>query len=220
MNEIRKPDIRELALHNGMDYPNDEELVMMILGSGIKKHPVRNLARIVNDIVDESFGDELIEKLKRIKGVGNNRALQVAAAVEYGRRKNSFAGMKVTSPSDVIPFVQTYAIKPREHFLCITLNGNREIIQIHVMSVGSISSSVVYPREIYTTALLDGAAALILCHNHPSGNTSPSKADIETTRQIMRASEFLAIPVLDHIIINCTGFFSFKEHDLLFTEDE
>lgn len=213
-----KPDIRELTLKKGLDFPNDEELLMMILGTGTRDVSVRSLARSVNEAVDETFGDEMIQKLTRIKGMGQNRALQVAAAVEYGRRKNECVGIKVRTARDLVPFVQTYAIKPKEHFLSITLNGNHEIIQIHVMGIGSVTSSAVYPREIFSEALLDNAAAIILCHNHPSGNLIPSDADLETTSKMLDAAEVLGVPVLDHIIIGGCGYFSFLEHDLLFTK--
>lgn len=220
MRKNIKPQIRELTLENGLDYPNDEELLMMILGSGTKDFPIRSLAQKVNDVVDSTYGDELITRLKDLKGIGLNKALQVAAAIEYGRRKNECVGVRISNAGDLFPFVQNYSLKEKEHFICVTLNGNHEIIQINVISVGSINSSVVYPREIFVTALKDGAAAMILVHNHPSGNILPSKADVETTRKLMKASNLICIPILDHLIINSTSYFSFKEKGLLFTKDE
>lgn len=212
-----KPDIRELTLRNGLEFPNDEELVMMILGTGTKEFPVRSLARAVNNAVDESFGSDVLESLRRIKGMGDGKILQIAAALEYGRRKNDFMGNRITQPSDVVPFVANFALKKKEYFLGVTLNGSHEIIQIHVLSIGTVTSSVVYPREVFGVAMNENAAAIILCHNHPSGNIEPSETDIETTEKLLQASEIIGIPLLDHIVINTTSYYSFMEHGLLFT---
>lgn len=212
-----KPDIRELTLRNGLEFPNDEELVMMILGTGTKEFPIRSMARAVNNAVDESFGNDLLESLRKIKGMGDGKILQIAAAVEYGRRKHDSTGNRISHPSDVVPFVANFSLKKKEYFLGITLNGNHEIIQIHVLSVGTVTSSVVYPREVFGVAMNENAAAIILCHNHPSGNLEPSEQDIETTDKLLKASEIIGIPILDHIIINSMNYYSFLEHGLLFT---
>lgn len=217
MTNIRKPDIREQTFRKGISFPNDEELLMLILGSGIKGCPVTSLARKVNSVIEESSTENLIQNLGAIKGMGKGKVLSVAAAVEFGRRKNCSTGVRICHPEDLIPYVQPYVLKKKEHFLCVTLNGNHEIIQVHLISVGTVDKSIIYPREVFAVALQESAAAIILCHNHPSGNSEPSKADIATTRKLLEASELIGVPVLDHIIINVNGYFSFMEHDLLFT---
>lgn len=219
MNMKIKPDIRELTLKYGLDYPNDEELLMLILGSGIKDCSVKNLARYVNDVIDVSTSEELLENLGKVKGMGHGRILQVAAAVELGRRKYQYSGLRISQALELVPFIKTYAMKAKEHFLCVTLNGNHEIIRINVVSVGTVNSSLIYPREVIELALKDKAAAIILSHNHPSGNLEPSNSDIETTKQLISAANVMGIPILDHIIITTGGYFSFLEHDLLFCAD-
>lgn len=218
MEKIEKPDIREQTLQKGLLFPNDEELLMLILGNGIKGCPVRKLSRKVNNVVKQSTSDTIIQNLSQIKGMGISRILAVAAAVEYGRRRNCSHGVQIRHPSDLVPYVQPYALKKKEYFLCVTLNGNHEILQVHEVSVGTVDKSVIYPREVFVPAIQESAAAIVLCHNHPSGSTEPSGADIETTKSLLEASKIIGIPVLDHIIISCSDYFSFMEHDLLFTE--
>ncbi len=214
-----KPDIRELTLKNGLDYPNDEELLMLILGSGTRDCSVRNLAHNVNDVIDVSATDELLGKLGEVKGMGPGKVLQVAAAVELGRRKNQWTGLRISHASELVPFIKAYSIKSKEHFLCITLNGNHEIIKVNVVSVGTVNSSLIYPREVMEIAIKDKAAAIIISHNHPSGNLEPSESDINTTEKLISAAHVMGIPILDHIIISSGGYFSFLENGLLFTED-
>lgn len=214
-----KPDIRELTLKNGMDFPNDEELLMLILGSGTKDCSIQHLAHNVNDVIDCSSPDDLMKNLLKLKGMGESRVLQVAAAVELGRRKNQWSGLKISEAADLVPYIKTYAMKTKEHFLCISLNGNHEIIRVYVVSVGTVNSSLIYPREVMEAALKDKAAAIILAHNHPSGNLEPSNSDIETTKKLIAAAKVMGIPILDHIIVTTGGYFSFLEHDLLFSVD-
>jgi len=217
MEYKKKADIRALTIENGMEYPSDEELLMMILGSGTKDCPVALLADKVSDVIFWSSREKLLNNLKDIKGMGEKKALQVVAALELGRRKNSSRGVRIGHPCDLVPYVKEYALRDKEYFLCVTLNGCREIMQIHVISVGTVNTSVVFPREVFAPALKESAAAVIVCHNHPSGKNEPSKADIETTERLLQASEAIGIPILDHIIIDRFGFYSFMEHGLLFT---
>ena len=128
--------------------------------------------------------------------------------------------VRVHSPVDVIPFVRNYAISNKEHFLAITLNGSYEIIQIHVVSVGTLTRTLIHPREIFMEAILESASAMIVCHNHPSGDCSPSEEDLATTEVLLNASKILGIALLDHIIIACEDYFSFKEHGVLFSKEE
>lgn len=217
MNEYIKPNIRELALKHGIGYPTDEELVMLILGSGTKGVPVERLAKSVVGAINTSNPEELNERLTAVKGLGQSKALAIRAAIEFGRRRNSFKNAIVKSPKDIIPFIKNYSMQSREHFICVTLTGGHEIIQIRIASIGTVNRTIVHPREVFSEALMENAAALIVCHNHPSGSCEPSEEDIKTTRVLIQASEILGIPLLDHIIINRSSYFSFMEHGLLFS---
>ena len=210
-----KPDIREKTLKYGLGYPVDEELVMLILGSGNSKMSVKTMARKIVEVLDSGNSSDMVERLLKMKGVGQGKALAVAAALELGKRRTCHFGAHITSPCDLIPFVNHYAMGNKEHFLAVTLNGGHNIIQIHVVSVGTINHTFVHPRDVFGEAIRENASAIILCHNHPSGNIEPSEEDIETTQRLIEVSKIVGIPVLDHIIIHCTGYYSFVEAGLL-----
>lgn len=212
-----KLDVREKTLEYGISFPFDEELVMLILGSGTKEVPVNQMARKIVDVLNECGEKELVPRLMELKGVGEGKALAVAAAIELGRRRSLHLKVRVQQPSDILPFVRNYAMSNKEHFLAITLNGSHEIIQIHVVSVGTLNRTLIHPREIFAEAIKESASAMVVCHNHPSGNCEPSDEDILTTETLLEASKILGISLLDHIIIDCENYFSFKENSLLFT---
>ncbi len=209
------PDIRELTLKHGIEYPSDVELVMMILGSGIKGIPVEKLSEQVVKILAKTNRESIVTNLLQIKGMGTGKALAVASAIELGRRRNNHKNALIKTPKDVIPFIQNYSMQNQEHFLCITLNGGHEILQIRVVSVGTINQTIVHPREIFSEALIQNAAAIIVAHNHPSGNCQPSDQDIKTTQTLLQCSDFLGINLLDHIIFSRTSYYSFIEHNML-----
>ena len=212
-----KPDIREKTLKYGLAYPVDEELVMMILGAGTKTMPVDVMAKRIVETLNKSNQGEVVKNLLGLKGVGEGKALAVAAALELGKRRFCHLGAHISTPDDIVPFVRHYAMCTQEHFLAVTLNGGHDIIQIHVVSVGTVNRTIIHPRDVFGEAIRENAAAVILCHNHPSGRTSPSQDDVETTEDLLEASKILGIPILDHIIIDCEKYFSFMEHGLLFT---
>jgi len=215
-----RPDVREKALKFGMNYPDDEELVMLILGSGTKSLPVDSMARKIISALDGSNEIDRVQRLMAVKGIGNGKALAVAAALELGKRRSCHLGAHVKTPQDLVPFVKNYAMNTKEHFLVVTLNGGHNIIHIHVVSVGTINRTLIHPREVFVSAITENAAAIILCHNHPSGNCSPSKDDIATTEMLINASAIVGIPILDHIIIDCNGYFSFLENNILFSQEK
>lgn len=215
-----KPDIREKALAHGVSFLVNEELIMLIIGSGTKALPVDVMARKMAETILDVDTDKIVSALVKIKGVGDSKALAVAAAIELGRRRNEHLKAHINSPESIIPFVRNYSVSKKEHFIVVTLNGGHEIIQIHVVSVGTLNKTLIHPREIFTEVFKENAAAIILCHNHPSGNCNPSDDDIETTRELVKASKILGIPILDHIIIDSESYFSFAENNLVFNEEE
>ncbi len=217
-SDIYKPDIREQTLLHGISYPTDIELLMLILGSGIKGVDVEKLAGEVNRMLNKSKPEQYVENLMKINGMGKGKALSVAAAMELGRRRNNFKNAKIHVPRDVLPFVQRYSMESREHFICVSLNGGNEIIQVRVVTIGTVNRTLVHPREVFSDALMEKAAAIIVCHNHPSGNTDPSEEDINVTRMLMEAGEILGVELLDHIVFSSNSYFSFMENKLLFED--
>lgn len=191
---------------------------MLILGTGTKDNSLKSISKKVSTILYDSDEDEIVENLMKIKGIGSGKSLAIAAAVELGRRRNCHKNAVIKCPKDIVPFLKTYSMRTKEHFICVTLNGGHEIIQIRVVSVGTLNKTIVHPREIFSDALKENAASIIVCHNHPSGNVNPSDEDISTTKNLIKVSELIGIPLLDHIIIDKNSYFSFLEHELLFTE--
>lgn len=210
-----KPDVREKVLEHGFSFLFDEELVMLILGSGTKELPVERMAEKIVEVLDDCDFEDSVKNLLRVKGVGQSKALAVAAALELGRRRNSHLRAPIKSPSDIVPFVKNYAVCEKEHFLLVTLNGGHEIIQIHVVTVGTLNRTLIHPREVFTLAMRDNAAAIIVSHNHPSGNCQPSEEDVAVTGILEKVSIIMGIELLDHVIVSRESYFSFLENKML-----
>ena len=121
----------------------------------------------------------------------------------------------ISTPSDAYTALERYHRKQKEHFLVLTLNGSHEIQSIRIVSMGIVNRSIVHPREIFIEAIRDLSAAIIVAHNHPSGNFAPSPDDNEVTRRLKEAGDILGISVLDHLVFSHRGFYSYLEHDAL-----
>ena len=219
--EIERPqklEIRELTMQHGLSYPTDEELIMLILGSGTKNLPVRELAKEVMGKIMRSNGDNLVKNLMQINGMGRSKALIIAAALELGKRINRNPEGAMESPGDLIPYIKSYGIQKQEHFLCVSLNGAKEIISIRVVCTGSGNMAVVKPSDVFSEPLKEHAAAVVISHNHPSGLLLPSKEDILTTARLSQAASILGISLLDHIILTKNDYYSFLEHEIMSEE--
>jgi len=122
---------------------------------------------------------------------------------------------KITAPGDAFPLYAEYCDKKQEHFMVTTLNGAHEPIKTHVVSIGLVNRTLVHPREIFRPAIEESAAAIMLCHNHPSGNLDPSQEDIKITQRLKQAGVIIGIEILDHLIVSGTGYYSFLEEGKL-----
>ncbi|WP_407400629.1 RadC family protein [Treponema sp.] len=214
-NLNRHPDIRELTLANGISYPSDEELIMLILGRGTKDNPIGQLSDQVVSAINSSNDGNLITNLTAIPGMGVSKALSVAASLELGRRRRGYLHSVINHPKDIIQYVRQYSLEQSEHFITITTNGAHEILSTRVVSVGTVNKALIHPREVFASAVEEHASGIICCHNHPCNQCYPSEADIESTRQLQKASQILGISFLDHIIVTRDNYFSFLEHDML-----
>ncbi len=214
-NTNRHPDIRELTLANGISYPSAEELIMLILGRGTKGNPIGFLSDKVISVINSSNENDLIKKLTELPGMGSSKALSVAAALELGRRRRGYLHSVIRHPKDILQYVRQYSLEPAEHFITITTNGAHEILSTKVVSVGTVNKALIHPREVFADAVAEHASGIICCHNHPCNQCYPSDADIESTRQLQKASQILGISFLDHLIVTRDSYFSFLEHDML-----
>lgn len=204
---------REKLQRKGPPALSDEELVAILLGFGTKGHDVMAVARRIVKLVDEQQGRPQLADLQRLEGVGPAKASLIAAALEFSRRRIRPEGVRIKTPLDVLPLVRHYADRKQEHFLCVSLNGAHEVIASRVVSVGLVNKTQVHPREVFADPITDRASAVVLIHNHPSGDLTPSREDLQLTRQLQEAGETLGIDVLDHIIFNPKGHYSFLEQE-------
>lgn len=209
MSEGDRP--REKLLRMGAKALADHELLAILLGSGSTAIDVMTLARKLAKVVDEKGLEVSAEDLKQFGAVGNAKATLILAAIEFARRRIKPEGSRIETPADLLPHVHHYADRKQEHFLCASINGANEILNIRVVSIGLIDRSPVHPREVFADALSDRASAIIVAHNHPSGGLEPSPSDIAVTAQLKAAGAIVGIELLDHIIFNRTGYYSFLE---------
>mgnify|MGYP001618987587 FL=1 len=202
---------REKLLRKGAPALSDQELLAILLGKGTSAIDVMTLADKLAKVVDKKGLNLRAEDLKQFGAVGDAKATLILAAIELARRRIKTDGAKIVTPADLLPHVRHYAARKQEHFLCATINGANEILNIRVISIGLIDRSPVHPREVFADALSDRASAVIVAHNHPSGGLDPSPGDIEITTQLKAAGAIVGIDMLDHIIFNRSGYFSFLE---------
>jgi len=212
INDIPEQDRpREKLLRKGASALSDQELLAVMLGKGTPAMDVMTLAGKLARVIDEKGLGVQAEDLTALEGIGDAKATLILAAIEFARRRIKPEGAKIETPADLLPHVRHYADRKQEHFLCASLNGANELLNIRVVSIGLIDRTPVHPREVFADALSDRAAAIMVAHNHPSGGLEPSPADVEVTSQLKAAGSVVGIALLDHIIFNRTSYYSFLE---------
>ena len=163
-------------------------------------------------MVDRRFKDNLdrvgFEELVKIDGIEAVKASQILAGFELARWYSGKNDVKITITADVLLFVMEIRDKNQEHFVCIYSNGANEVIEKRVVTGGILNANQVYPRELFSDAITERAASIILVHNHPSGNTDPSHEDIAVTKRLVEAGEILGIKIHDHIIVSKNSYTS------------
>ncbi len=204
---------RERLLYRGAQSLRDVELLQAILGSGTQRVKVNKLAEQVLRVIERKKNQCSVEDLQVIRGMGDAKVCLILASLEFARRILVPHSRKIYYSSDILPYLNTYADRKQEYFLCASLNGAHEVLSIRVISVGLLNRTIVHPREVFAEAISERSAAIILAHNHPSGNVEPSGEDIEVTERLVEAGQILGIQVLDHIIFSLENHYSFSEHD-------
>lgn len=206
---------REKLKEKGVGALTDQELVTAILGSGTSGIDVRTMARNVAKLIQEHRNKLTLDQLLTISGMGLAKAAQILSAFELARRYLVKETVKICCAQDILPLLADIAAKQQEYFVCISLNGANELIEKRVVTIGLLNQSQVHPREVFADVIADRAAAVILAHNHPSGDHKPSDADKQLHERLTSAAEILGLRILDHIIISSKGYFSFQEQGLL-----
>lgn len=215
MPEALRP--RERLQKMGSQSLSDAELLAIILGSGSQSESALALAtRILLEGEGLVFlANATMEELLMLKGVGVAKATQIKAAVELGKRLAAYrleGKVSISSPQDAaLILMEDMRFLDREHFKVMLLNTKNHCISIETISIGTLNASLVHPREVFKLAVKKSAASIILAHNHPSGDSKPSKEDIEITKRLIEAGKILGIEVLDHLILGNGNFTSLKE---------
>lgn len=191
---------------------SDMELLAVLLGSGNRKYDVLALAAKLLHLLDRTGPTPSMEELMTVNGVGKAKASLIMAGLEFARRRIRPHGFKIAFPPDAYPLIRHIADRSQEHFICISLNGANEVIAIRTVSVGLVNRALVHPREVFADPITDRASAVIVAHNHPSGNLVPSPDDLAVTRQLKEAGLTLGIRMLDHIIFNKEKYYSLMEN--------
>ncbi len=203
---------REKLLLKGVSALSNRELIDLIFGSGGKDHPLMTIAKELETMLEnEKLGALDIKKLSAIQGVGTSKACQILAAFELTKRFYIESEKPlIRTPEDLLPLLKDYSEKKQEHFLTVTLDGSRRVIDVHLTFIGTLNYTPLHPREVFAVACTDRAAAIIVAHNHPSGSLIPSNEDKKITKQLREISFLMGIELLDHIIFTKgNGYYSF-----------
>ena len=197
--------VREYGAAYGMDIYSDHELLSLVLGISPE--------RLVGGL------QEILDFPSKIQGIGRRKELAVFAVKELAKRlmrRESRNIDVIHGPEDAAHFAMPYfKQEQKEHFAILMLNTKNHVLGLQDISVGSLTASVVHPREVFETAILHHSAAIILLHNHPSGDPTPSDEDISVTKRLVKAGEVMDVQVLDHIILGDGQFTSMKEKELM-----
>lgn len=209
---------REKITMYGSSQLSTKELLALILGKGSKEKNVFNLAEELAEYISVQPRVPKLNDLLKIKGLGPVKAAQILACLELsGRFLFSGVRQEINSPEQALQSLSFLKNALQENFVAISLNSANNIIEIHTLTIGLANQTQVHPREAFMKAIENRAVAVIFAHNHPSGNLSPSADDLNITKVLCRAGQLLSIPVLDHLIVSCSGFLSLKrEYPSLF----
>lgn len=213
--KIERP--REKLMKYGSEKLSNDELLAIILGTGVKGVNAIDLSKkLIKHFGQEKLVRVTFDELSSFFGIGKTKASRIIAAFELGKRlitgkKTSF----IMKPKDVWSELADIRTSKKEHFIVFYLDVKNQIIKKEIISIGILNTSLVHPREVFEPAIKHLAGQMIISHNHPSGDCTPSEEDIELTKRLMKAGEILGIEIIDHVIVSLQKFFSFKEHKLV-----
>jgi len=208
---------RERLINIGPESLSNQELLAILLRTGTKSESVIQLA---NRMLTQFGGlmwlkDAAHEEMTNLKGIGQAKAVQISAAVELGRRISNLTyddRYVIRSPEDGANYVMNdMRFLMQEHFVCLYLNTKNQVIHRQTIFIGSLNASIVHPREVFKEAFRRSAASIICFHNHPSGDPTPSREDIEVTKRLVECGKMIGIEILDHVVIGDKKYVSMKE---------
>lgn len=209
---------RDKLLRFGTRGMSHAELLAVVLGSGIRG---RNVLKVAEDLVGRYGASGLastgLQELAANAGIGRARACQIVASLELGRRVTAPPGdePRVASPAEAFQLVRDLKTARKEHLIALYLDAQNRLLLRETVSIGSLNTTRTHPREVLQPAIVHGALAFVLAHNHPSGSLDASRDDIEFTRTMQRAGELMGISLYDHLIVSRRGWLSLRERGLM-----
>ena len=207
----RRKDLRprEKLQARGAEALSDYELLMAIIGSGTQYADVTKLAREVQKLLKEKGSELAYEDLLNVKSLGPAKATNIMAGFELWRRQFEVSERPIIdSPEKAAEQLSDIRDKKQEYFVCLTLDGANRLIAKRIITIGTLTASLVHPREVFAEAISDRAASIIVAHNHPSGTLTASSADSEVTQRLEEAGVVLGIKLVDHLIVSSSGHLS------------
>jgi DNA repair protein RadC len=210
---------RERFISSGPSSLSPAELLAIILRFGSRN---LNIVDTCNEIIARFTLEKLVNitigELQEIKGIGETKAMQIVAIFELNKRLHYTRNhnKKIQAARDIFEYMDgRIPDETKEHLFVLHLNTKNQIIKTELVSVGTLNAALIHPREVFKAAIKESSHAIILVHNHPSGDVEPSNADKQVTELLKKASTVIQIDLLDHIIIGKTDWFSFRESSLL-----
>jgi len=210
--KVERP--REKMEKYGPEKLKDEEILAILLRTGLKGMNVVTLSKkILQTFRENGIGEATVAELKTIKGLGAAKACEIVACFELGKRllKDKRTAVLLT-PKDVWERMEDIRGSKKEHFVVFFLDSRSQEIRRETVSIGTLDESLVHPREVFESAIRHNASGIIVAHNHPSGDPTPSRADLAVTRRLRDAGDLLGIPLLQHVIVTARDFSSIDEN--------
>lgn len=213
---------REKLYELGAEVLSNSELLAILIRTGTRERSALRIAEEMtqdNGLYKEIAKCRRVQELSKIKGIGRVKAATILAALELGRRVACASAVEsehISSPGEGAQYLMgRLRNETHERFLVLLLNTKNRLIKMEQISEGSLTCSVVHPREVFAPAVLSHAASILVAHNHPSGDPRPSEEDQNLTRVLVETGNIMGIPVLDHLVIGDGRYYSFKEHGKL-----
>ena len=215
---------RERLVKYGVESLSLQELLSLIFGRGVKGESVVNISQKLIRAYSslDKLSEVSIEELKEIKGLGMAKACQLKACFEISKRLEKEVSLSknknviIKSPKDLYPLFKEKIINfHKEYFMVASLDNRNKVINIDIVSIGTLNSSLIHPRETFEVAIKNHAGTIIICHNHPSGELKPSEDDLVITQTLIKAGKLIGIEITDHLIITKDGLFSFKKEKII-----
>jgi len=210
---IERP--REKLIKYGVENLSSSELIAVILGSGIKGENALELGKKIFKLIQKKT-NFLPGEIENIAGIGKTKSCQILASVELGKRLFQNKKTKlILRPKDVWENMHDIRSHKKEYFVVFYLDVKNQIIKREIISIGTLNTSLVHPREVFEPAIRHLAAQIIISHNHPSDDPNPSDQDLSVTKRLIKTGQILGIEIIDHIIVTKDKYFSLKEKKLI-----